>query len=63
MFGAQPLLHIDKNVASVEHIDGDYRILVLIERRNSTTISEEEAELVWTKAAPMLVRQRVRFAG
>ena len=63
MFGAQPPLHIDKNVATVERIDGDYRIVVIIERRNSTTISEEEAEIAWTKAAPMLVRQRVRLGG
>ncbi len=47
-------LQIEKNVATLEETVGDYRIVVTIERLNSATISEDEAERALTKAKPQI---------
>lgn len=55
-------MQIEKNIATLEENIGEYRILVTIERRNATTISEDEAERALTKAKPQIFQvERYRF--
>lgn len=64
MFARRRPMQIEKNVALLEHDEGDYHVVVRIEHRRNDVISEDEAERILTKAAPSLLQiQRVRFGG
>ena len=49
-------MHIEKNVARIEHNVDDYRIVVTVERRNAAAITPEETEILLTKQLPFLFK-------
>ena len=57
---AKPM-QIEKNVAKVEREESEYRIAVTVEHVRSETITQEEAEIVLTRALPLMITQRRRF--
>jgi hypothetical protein len=56
-------MQIEKNVAKIDHVAEDYRIVVTVEHQHAATITKEEAEIVLTKVMPDLFKQRVRYGG
>jgi hypothetical protein len=44
VFGSAKPMQIEKNVAKIEHVAGDYRIIVTVEHLNAANIKQEDAE-------------------
>jgi hypothetical protein len=56
-------MQIEKNVATIEHTTGDYRIVITVEHLNAADIRQEDAAIVLTKNVPLLFSERHRYGG
>jgi hypothetical protein len=55
-------MQIKKNVATIEHDEDDYRIVVTVEHRGAEAITQKEVEIALTKAASeLLSTQRIKL--
>ena len=54
-------MRIENDVATIEHVADDYRIVVVIERQDGAALSREEAEAELTRTLPLLFNQRVKY--
>lgn len=52
---------IEGNTATIDRDTEDYRVVISVERKGSTTITPEEVQTVLTKNLPTMFTQRITF--